>query len=514
LISPIRGVQMRLPKSLEISAGKVRQMGPLLRGMHPVVPDNGYHNTIAAFRKRCNYFSAKRATPFVVDSAMKFCEMICPQTLEGFEWTESLYNKWNSKFGIEKRNRMDRAVRSFFDKTEPFTKDSYSSKEIFVKVEALLVTHKPNWAPRIIYKGTDIYNAISGPVFNELMRRFDHCMQTAPGKYRYTTAYRKTPDEFVPAVEKMTDDDFWIEADFSSNDKFQCADVQLIEVAFMRMLGCPEWFIRLHLSTNKFKVRNTKHGIKATLEHQFPTGGTDTTFRNCLWNACILYGWLRTVKPVACSAVILGDDMIARVTGKVEYAQKIYTSIAADAQMVAEVERHTRLDQATFLSRQFVEHFSDCWHLTIPILGKAIARFNMRANQNQAVSDHAYMAGKSVGYAYEFRYFPPIQAMFLKRFMHEWAFVRKEEHDRIDAAVSWNAKQAGVSLSNIKGKLRVEETLTMDDFTKFTLRTYGLLGIEVLQLFQNVVLSSEHLDFEGITVKKLMVGVVDTGLYE
>jgi len=501
LIAPIKGVRMRLPRSLEVSREKAQQCGPLLRHMHPVVPDNGWHNTVAAFRKRCNYFNAGRATPKIISAAQDLVKKLCPQPMQPFEWTESLYKAWLAKFGVEKQARMNAAVNDLCN----VTLQDYSRKDIFVKVEALLVTHKPNWAPRVIFKGTDVYNAISGPIFNELMRRLDHCFEGMKGPYQFHTSYRKTACEYTHHLERKTDKDFWVEADFSSNDKFQCADVQLLEVALMRVMGCPEWFVRLHLRTNTFKVYNSKHGITATLKNQLPTGATDTTFRNTFWNACILNAALRELKPAKAVALLLGDDMLCRVTGKCRYVEKIYTSIAAEAMMEAKVKRHSQLWTATFLSKFFIPAQSK--HLTVPILGKALGRFNMRANKNQAVSDHEYMAGKSVGYAYEFRYFPTLRDVFLERFKYEFAFVADEKRKRLDVEVglTWNARAAGVTLANITKKMivPVENQLQQSDFTAFCIERYSLMGTEVIELFEEIVLNTSLIDLEGTMVMKL-----------
>jgi len=47
----------------------------------------------------------------------------------------------------------------------------YSRKELFTKIESLVKDHE-QVAPRVIFKGTDYYNMISGPIFKELMDRF------------------------------------------------------------------------------------------------------------------------------------------------------------------------------------------------------------------------------------------------------------------------------------------------------------------------------------------------------
>jgi len=343
-----------------------------------------------------------------------------------------------------------------------------------------------------------------GPFFNELMRRLDHCFENMTGPYKYHCAYRKVPSQYVSYIDTTgAKDEYWVEADFSSNDKFQCSDVQLLEVALMRVLGCPEWFVRLHLKSNCFSVRNSKHGIKANLKFQLPTGATDTTFRNTFWNACILHSYVTRMKIVKCDAILLGDDMLARMKGVVRYCQKIYTSIASEAQMVATVVRHNNLWTATFLSRFFIPH-ADSKHLTVPILGKAIGRFNMRANRNQAVSDNLYMACKSVGYAYEFRYLPTIRDIFLERFKHNFPLaVAKNLKGDYDVEVSWNAKAAGVTLRNITSKIKVSEVLSDYDFNAFCIERYSLTAEDVYDLFRQVVISDQLIDLEGIVVQKL-----------
>lgn len=506
LISPIQGAVFRTPAKLEQKPDRESNLGPLLHGLHPVVPDNGWHNTVAAFRKRCNYHNAGRASPFIIHSAHAFVKELCPQPLKRFDWCEQLYQDWLDKFEPEKRERMHAALR-----TLPNAKlQHYSDKEIFVKIEALLVGHKPNWAPRVIFKGTDLYNAISGPIFNELMRRLDASLNRMNGDWQFRTSYKKTPDEYVPFVERREDKDYWVEADFSSNDKFQCSDVQLLEVALMRVLGCPEWFVRLHMKTNKFRVVNHKHGIKATLENQLPTGATDTTFRNTFWNGCILWASLTKLKIRKCRALLMGDDMLACLNGDASYLTKVYTSVATEALMEVKVKRHASLYQATFLSKLFLPSRLG-HHFALPLLGKALGRFNARANKNSAVTDAGYMLGKAIGYAYEFRYYPTLRKVFLDRASMEAKFVTKE--NQVSSEITWNARTAGVTLKNITSKINAHARggvfLSDDDFTAFCWERYNLLGTEVVDMFKQVVLDRDGThDVTGIVVEKLALDFV------
>jgi hypothetical protein len=461
--------------------------GPLFAGFHPVVPDNGYYNFLAAFRKRCNYFCAERASPQIISRSTELISLLAPQPLPSFEWTSELFEAWLVKFGPEKQARMRAAVELF----PTATLKDYSSKEIFVKTEALLVQHKPNWAPRVIYKGTDIYNALSGPLFCELMSRLDACFNRMDGKYRFKAAYKKTPEVYTPFVSGGSGE--FIECDFSANDMKQCSDVMLLEIMLMRRLGCPEWFIRLHSKTNHFVVSNKKHGVRAELDNQLPTGATDTTFRNTFWNACILFAFLNAQRATRCNALLLGDDMLARIEGLGRYAAKTYQGIASEAKMDAKVKRFRGLVNCSFLSKLFIPRPSQpVTHLTVPLLGKALARFNMRANLNAGVSDPAYFMGKALGYAYEFRFVPCLRDIFLERFSIQLERF-SEDRKMLKAAgveVSWNAREAGVTLSNIRDKLIVEDVVGDDDFNVFIFHRYGVFGYQVVALFEEVILGS------------------------
>jgi len=224
------------------------------------VPDNGYVNFLASFRKRCNYHSNAVSTDRVIRSSLKLINLLAPTPLAGFEWSEDLYTRWSARFDPPKRQRMEQALQDWIYTT---TKE-YGTKDIFVKTEALLAAHKPNWAPRVIYKGGDVYNLISGPIFWELTKRLSGCYDRMDGPHRFRMPYGRTPEQYVPFLNE-TDGGEFLEADFSANDMKQPQDVMRLEMMLMRRLGCPEWFIRLHATTNLFRVRSREHGISAEL---------------------------------------------------------------------------------------------------------------------------------------------------------------------------------------------------------------------------------------------------------
>jgi len=320
------------------------------------------------------------------------------------------------------------------------------------------------------------------------------------GPHRIRVAYKKTPEMYTAFLNDVNGD--FIESDFSANDMKQCSDVMLLEMALMRRLGCPEWFIRLHNKTNHFVVKNVKHGVTAVLDNQLPTGATDTTFRNSFWNSVILYSFLLRVRSPSSRALILGDDMLGRIDGLPRHSCRLYESMATEANMVAKVFRRRGLVQCGFLSKLFVPR-CDGQHLTIPLPGKALARFNMRANKNHSISDAAYMAGKSVGYAYEFRFLPEARDLFLDRFVHEFKQVKKLSSEGLNDALSWNAREAGITLENVRSKITPELSIQSDDFNSFCNYRYGFMASDVLDVFEEVVLGLTPVDVHGSLVSVL-----------
>jgi len=269
----------------------------------------------------------------------------------------------------------------------------------------------------------------------------------------------------------------------------------------MRRLGCPEWFVRLHLRTHAtYKVRNYKHGFQATIDNQLASGVADTTFRNCFWNWCILSTFLDAEKSPRSRCLILGDDMLARIEGLKRNAAKRYAGYATDARMVATVSRHRSLVDASFLSKSFVP-LEARGYTVVPLIGKALGRFNTRANNNDSVTDNAYFAAKSLSYAYEFRFVPQLRDVFLDRFLFHLPLLMEEKHAAKFLSLSWewNAKQAGLSLSNFKDKLLVDdEWMTTDaDLTEYAWYRYGISRVELVEFVEKIVLDTSVYSVES-----------------
>nr|QLC27598.1 RNA dependent RNA polymerase [Erysiphe necator associated abispo virus 2] len=387
-------------------------LGPLFEDNHPVLTDGSFRSFLSAFNKRCNFKTEETADPCIIKASRKLMRQIVPEPLPPLEWTKEMFDEWVLQFHVSKRNRLIRAI----DRFQHFRQSEFASKDVFEKTELLMKRHDPEWAGRIVNASTDLHNALSGPLIAACLKRLVKCAEhnANEGKHNVTVryAYGDTPQQFVSDLEG---DGPFIEADFSSNDKLQVSDVSILEHDWAVRLGMPAWLAKCILKATKYTVQSRRFGVKARLKFQLPSGATSTTFRNCIWNSTIYCAWAFRF-GIRSKCVILGDDMLARITnGRIpKRARRDYEHFARLARMKAKVHVREALVDCEFLSRRFIPTVHG--HLMFPKMGKALGRFNGRAN-NGPVSDEAYMAGKSLSYAYEFRHYKPAMERFLQRFL-------------------------------------------------------------------------------------------------
>jgi hypothetical protein len=400
--------------------------------------------------------------------------------------------EWNKQFSPEKQKRHMLVA----DSVRECTDKQFSAKQVFVKIEALVKRHDPNWAPRIIYQSSDLHNALLGPIMQECTKRMFGAMKadrTADG-LRYRGGYKTTPHEIVSAIEDgMNADAMYIESDFSSNDMKQVSDVHLIEIMWLRRFGAPSWLTALMIIANTIRISSRKHGMVGIVKNQLPTGAQSTTFRNSLWNMTINYCFALRVGAKGV-VLILGDDMSMRFDNpfstKVKNVRREYEYVAKLAKMDAKVKVHRRLSDTTFLSRNFVP--TDKGHVMLPMLGKALVRFNVRATSNSGVSDETYLAGKALSYAYEFRYSPDIAKQFYN------LYLELKVDSKVDLTdLGWFAKGAFLRYGVDGVAARVfqpERAATIADLSCFYDAKAGLFGSEVIKLVRDVVHGIDDID--------------------
>jgi len=294
-------------------------------------------------------------------------------------------------------------------------------------------------------------------------------------------AYTKTDVEIAEGLAGMPR---YYEGDFSANDKSQLVDVHEIFAQCLKRSGAPLWFRRFYVENSRsFRVVSYDYGISADISNQLATGGTDTTGRNTWWNFCLWYSFCEANHVFDTVAAVLGDD-IAAGTGDDGISCAAWTQHCLDAGMrLKACERRFYCD-LTFLSRFFVPAGdSECM---IPLIGKALCRFNARANRNQEVSDDEYIAGKALSYAYEFRHAAYMRDYFLSRFSKlNIPVASLRLHD-----LTWFAKQGVTSVDDVYRSILSERVvLSEDSFRDVVMEKYDLGLFDLGELCDRLIAS-------------------------
>jgi hypothetical protein len=465
-------------------------LGPLFEDNHPVLTDGSFQSFLSAFNKRCNYHSESRADPYIVKTSIKMLKRMVPEPLPVVEWTKDLFDAWIPQFEPPKQRRLVKAL----DRFAAFTQSEFSTRDVFEKCELLMKRHEPDWAGRIINASTDLHNALAGPIIQECLKRLvaSAKVDSANDKNKVTVqiAYGEVPQTFVSEIEGEGP---FVESDFSANDKLQVKDVGQLEYRWAVRLGMPAWLAGCILQANSYSVQSRKFGVRAKLRYQLPSGSTSTTFRNSIWNLSILCSWARRF-GICLKSIILGDDMLARITnGRLpKRARREYEHFAKLACMKAKCKIRKALVDCEFLSRCFVPTCHG--HVLLPKLGRAFGRFNARGNPND-ISHQAYIAGKSLSYAYEFRYYKPFASFFLERFL----VTRESYHSLPIRLLSYNFREAiGFfgSRSAVLGHIESCDSITDDEFCQFSWHRYGKFGSEVLEDVDHLLFGDDDLPID------------------
>jgi hypothetical protein len=467
-------------------------LGPLLRDHEPVVPVATRANLLAAVDKRANYHTSARCHSSITSASKNLLDRIAPDAWDPITVSTTEFLEWNSQFPAAKQARHLKVWPMVSD----ITTKSFSAKQIFVKVEALLKRHDPNWAPRIIYQSSDIHNVILGPYMQKCCKRMFSALKlgNTSESNNYLGAYGATTEELVSFINRAGGDStVYIESDFSSNDMTQVQDVSLLEIMWLRRFGAPLWVTGLLLHANSFNAVSHKYGVRVRVTNQLATGAQSTTFRNTLWNMTINHAFCLRV-GAHMDSLVLGDDNTARYdnpfSSKAKNIRREYEHVCKLACMDAEVKVVKFLSQTTFLSKHFIPTATS--YVMVPKLGKAVGRFNARASANEAVSDEAYLAGKALSYSYEFRHCPPISRMFMMKFER----LCPDGVLSLDG-ISWNAKDAFVryGVSGVLDRIKsVCAVCTRDDMNVFYYSMYSMTASDVIDLVMAVLFRHDDID--------------------
>lgn len=477
-VVPVRKYVPRVPQSFDEfneavdhePVGRLNQLGTLIEGAIPVVTDSkAFESYMAAFDKRSNSQpdAGQDCSPLFQKRALKLWDQVFSVLhFDHFDVDEPLFDQWLSKQDPPKRVRMRKAMDEMFACEND---SSYlGEKSLSVKIESLLKRYDPKWAPRLIYAGNDHFNALTGPVAMVICDRLKEIFDRVRlGPIKFKMAYKTNDVDLAQHLRDGYDSGHTecFEADFSANDLRQLPFVAVVFDKVCQGVGAPTWFRALLMDVREFRVKNLAFGHRAQLAHQLPTGTTITTPRNTVWNATI-EGVYAQQEENEGEADVLGDDFLGVFANPVDktHAEEFVTR-ETGMKLTAAGPRLS--GEATFLSRRLaIDTETPCM---MPKLGKALARFNVRVSKNEAISNSAYMAGKALSYAYEFRHFPLFRDVFMDRYRLE-----EDRASIVLSEVSWFTKTSGVSLDQLENSIMEEQVLVSEDCTReFLMDSYG-----------------------------------------
>jgi hypothetical protein len=477
--------QIEAPRTDREPLAPVDQLGPVLQQQVPVVTGNDMQSMLAAFNKRCNFVSHESVDPEIVKSAKNLADLVFPEGITSYGWSEDIFERWIAKFRFEKQLRMRAALLNLHD----VDFRSINTKSLMVKGEVLLKRNDPSWAPRVIYVGSDEYNVLTGPLMDEFNKRLKHALDEfrCPEfvvKFAYT-------ERDTSIAHFMDGCDRYYEGDFSANDRAQLREVVLIFAHWLKRSGAPKWFVRFYVKNSlKFMVKSYEYGISAELQFQLATGGTDTTARNTCWNLSLWYSFCRSLGIKRTKVAVLGDD-IAAGTDHRGIPLKLWVSHCMKAGMTLKAFEKRYLCDLTFLSRFFYGSGESAF--MIPLIGKALCRFNARANRNEDISDQVYMAGKALSYAYEFRHVAYLRDKFLQRFRSTG--VDLGELSLLD--LTWFSRQSVHSVQAVHSSI-INEPLVIDDleFLEIVMGKYDLGLYDMDDLCDRLILDDRAYVFQ------------------
>jgi hypothetical protein len=486
-VVPVRDFDFKVP--FEMTEGKftyaeavnpINQMGALHEQCVPLVTSNDFHSFLAAFNKRSNFIQGPKDDDIEDAEFRESMDLIrsLPDLFQVWDDNDSDRERWLDKFDSSKRRRMEEAYLTVSD----CDADYLGTKDLSVKQEVLIKRDDPEWAPRVIYAGNDAFNAVTGPACMVIMERLVSLLaEHEVGPVKVMLGYKTNDVKLATFLAESVHPDT-VEGDFSRNDREQRSRVALLIDAWLGKLGMPQWYRSLLLKLEHYKVQNKRFGFKARLKFQLPTGTTMTTARNSMYNIT-MYALTCKRQRRKSDAVVLGDDLLARVSKRLDL--NAWTQTVANFKMVLK-PKAPRLDgEATFLSRRiFANRTEPCM---VPLLGKMLVRFNIRATINDSCSDSQYMAGKALSYAYECRHVPTLRDIFLQRYEDEDDGGKVTLDD-----LTWFARSSGIhDVATLLRSIK-EETVIVDEdeFGTWCCETYGLMLVEVEDLFTSTVLDA------------------------
>jgi hypothetical protein len=484
---PVRDIMPDV--DLQAINNPINQMGPLHALEVPIVTGNDPVSYRAAVNKRSNFRQAATdddiAEPQFLGALKIISEL--PDLFEEWNENDSDRERWLAKFDEGKKKRMEDAWLNIAEA------DRYelSKKTGSVKREVLIGKRfDPKAAGRIIYAGTDAFNATTGPAQMVCMERLVELLaahtpdgqKVVVGEIEVMLGYKAQDTTLASFISDSRFPEI-VEGDFSANDREQRSRVAHLCDRMFAKVGMNDGYRSLMFELEKYTLVNYDFGLKVELMFQLPTGTTNTTFRNSIYNMVMFAYCCRRQGRVG-KALVLGDDLLAALNRRLDL--KLWVREVAEFKMVLKAKAPVLNGEATFLSRRIV--LTGQRPFMIPQPEKAYFRFNCRANPNMAISDDQYVCAKALSYAFSFRHVHAIRNIFLRRFEMQGS------HMGFDVSeLGWNVRQFGFTTEDIYNRTIDSPNLIEDaDWSEWISDIYPDLDfISFEELFEEMILSRE-----------------------
>jgi len=169
--------------------------------------------------------------------------------------------------------------------------------------------------------------------------------------------------------------------------------------------------VREFASNTSVKVF-TRYGVKGTVRGQRWSGEVTTTTGNGYVNACISLSAMKRAGITESTILVYGDDNLTFTHQSRKEVCNSFESVAENSGMKSEVKLLEKREQASFLRKRFVPTVGATY--PVPSFGRVVSKLPVRSNNNRAVSDEDYMAGKLLSAAYEHRHIATLRVLLLE----------------------------------------------------------------------------------------------------
>jgi len=180
---------------------------------------------------------------------------------------------------------------------------------------------------------------------------------------------------------------------------------------FYYKLGAPKWFVREFANNTSVRVF-TRYGVKGRVKGQRWSGEVTTTTGNGYVNACTSLAALEQAGITSSTTLVYGDDGLTYTSQDRTKLKTAFEDVSEGSGMKSEGKIVEIRESATFLRKRFVPSFTRTF--PVPSFGRVVCKLPVRANNNRAVSDEDYMAGKCLSAAYEHRHIASVRELLLQ----------------------------------------------------------------------------------------------------